>query len=457
MSLSVVIWRKTKWSCAIAVLAVAGSLSLQAQTNWEFVSGSIEGGAPGVYTGASQHPAAREGAVSWTGADGTFWMFGGENTDNDYLNDFWKYDASIRKWEFVSGTDDYINERGVYSGTTPHPGSREYAVAWTDSAGDLWLFSGYGYAESGGLAYLNDLWKYDVSEGKWAFISGTGDYKNEDGNYDNSSGSAHPASRDSAASWTDNAGDLWLFGGGQSAILNDLWKFDVSEMKWQLVSGTGDYWVEYGIYGGATPHPGSRANPLSWTDGAGDLWMFGGYGYAESESAAHLNDLWKFDVVELKWEFVSGTGDYRSEYGNYDNAGGTAYPGSRGSATTWTDGTSLWLLGGWGYAETSQFGFESHLNDLWKYDIAEAKWLFVSGTGDYKNQHGIYDNSGGSAHPGSRRNAVSWVDNAGDLWLFSGYGYPADHAEYRYSDALNDLWRYRVPVVTSATDWTLYE
>ncbi len=35
------------------------------------------------------------------------------------------------------------------------------AVSWTDSHDNFWLFGGSGYAQSGEIGYLNDLWKFD--------------------------------------------------------------------------------------------------------------------------------------------------------------------------------------------------------------------------------------------------------------------------------------------------------
>jgi hypothetical protein len=40
--------------------------------------------------------------------------------------------------------------------------------------------------------------------------------------------------------------------------------------------------------------PGGRVFPLSWVDGSGGLWMFGGYGADVNGAHYDLNDLWKF-------------------------------------------------------------------------------------------------------------------------------------------------------------------
>lgn len=56
---------------------------------------------------------------------------------------------------------------------------------------------------------------------------------------------------------------------------------------------------QHGVYGtkgspASGNVPGARSNSVSWTDGHGNLWFFGGYGYDVSGSNGPLNDLWKF-------------------------------------------------------------------------------------------------------------------------------------------------------------------
>jgi len=64
----------------------------------------------------------------------------------------------------VSGAET-INASGVYgtlgTGATANvPGARGGAISWTDSAGNLWLFGGYGFDSGGTNGNLNDLWQY---------------------------------------------------------------------------------------------------------------------------------------------------------------------------------------------------------------------------------------------------------------------------------------------------------
>ena len=113
------------------------------------------------------------------------------------------------------------------------PGARVTATAWSDAAGNFWLFGGYGYDQSGNLDDLNDLWKYNPSSGLWTWMGGSTQAA-ASGNFGSIGVAAPgnlPGAREQPAAWTDVAGNLWLFGGygydafGQQDDLNDLWRF----------------------------------------------------------------------------------------------------------------------------------------------------------------------------------------------------------------------------------------
>jgi N-acetylneuraminic acid mutarotase len=255
-------------------------------------------------------PGARGASVSWIDGSGNLWLFGGTGLDSagaqGDLNDLWKFDGT--NWTWVSGSN-VITQPGVY-GTkgTPSssnvPGTRFQAVSWMDKSGNLWLSGGIGRDSTGTKGNLNDLWKFDGTN--WIWISGsnviaqTGVY----GTKGTSSPSNVPGSRNSAVSWTDNGGNLWLFGGfgndstGTLSLLNDLWKFDGTNWIWMGGSQIGNGVGTYGTLGTASASnlPTSRVGAVSWIDTSGNLWFFGGLGKdpTDPNTSGNLNDLWRY-------------------------------------------------------------------------------------------------------------------------------------------------------------------
>src|SRR5262249_53255139 len=88
--------------------------------------------------------------------------------------------VSVNEWTWAGGSDVATNFglAGVY-GTlgTPDaanlPGGRHQSASWRDSAGNLWLFGGYGMDSTGASGQLDDLWKFDPTSKQWTWVSGT--------------------------------------------------------------------------------------------------------------------------------------------------------------------------------------------------------------------------------------------------------------------------------------------
>ncbi len=114
-----------------------------------------------------------------------------------------------------------------------------------------------------------------------------------------------PGARDQMASWVDNTGRFWMFGGsGNGATvgpswLSDMWMYDPATHQWTWVKGPTSPGQrcrslrDEGSSGGRNL-PGGRVFPLSWADSSGGLWMFGAMGADVTGSHYDLNDLWKF-------------------------------------------------------------------------------------------------------------------------------------------------------------------
>jgi N-acetylneuraminic acid mutarotase len=359
--------------------------------------GALEVAAPG------NVPPGRFGAAGWVDASGNFWLFGGYNyAASAYFSELWEYSPSANEWTWVGGSNK-ANQAGVY-GTIQKPaagnmpGARYEAVSWTDGKGNLWLFGGDGYDSTGALQNLNDLWEYNPATNQWAWMNGseTAGQANVPGTQGTPAQGNTPGARNSSSGWTDHQGNLWLFGGTSAdgnpgnptgSSFNDLWEFNPSSNEWAWISGTtapeeletGPSGV-YGTLQTASPKsvPGARTWADAWTDGAGNLWLFGGQGYDSVGSYVLLNDLWEFNPSSNDWTWMAGSSvvpnDCASyfefcgvlgEYGISQNPGLGNVPGGRSAGATWTDSKgNLWLFGGNGFDAEADSGY---LNDLWEF------------------------------------------------------------------------------------------
>lgn len=433
---------------------------------WTWMDGSNSTHAIGVYSingqaSANNKPGARQSAIKWTDSRGRLWMFGGYGVGTVegtyYLDDLWQFDPIGGTWTWVTGSDSLLNTNGVYgvkgqASPDNNPGARNSSTSWTDSRGRLWMFGGGGYSING-FGFLNDLWRFDIQDRTWTWVSGT-NVNYSQGIYGTpgvASVNNTPGSRYGATSWTDSQGRLWLFGGiGRSSngdgFFNDLWRFDPDKGTWTWVSGSNRINASstYGIKGqpSISNSPGGRSESISWIDRDGSFWMFGGSG-----TAGVFNDLWHFDPEKMTWTWVSGSNTAFSQgvYGTQRQASINNFPGAREKALGWTDTQGrLWLFGGFGSG--NNYGY---LNDLWLYDPAFGTWTWVSGSST-PNEFGQYEVQGevsAKNGPGARFESLSWTDNLGRLWMFGGYGYYGAGA----TDYLNDLWRFDPKLTSSAS------
>jgi hypothetical protein len=260
------------------------------------------------------------------------------------------------------------------------------AVSWTDSSGNLWLFGGDGVATSSGSdADLNDLWKYSPISGDWTWMGGS-NVLNQKGSYGTQGTAASgniPGARDSAVSWINASGNLWLFGGsavdsrGSLGWSNDLWKYtpsatgDTGEWTWMAGSNVSGQKGVYGTLGSAASGniPGGREGAVSWTDASGNLWLFGGTGFDSTGNPGYLNDLWKYTPSATgdtgEWTWIAGS-NIANQPGVQDAAAPTGnIPGGLYGCAGWIDSSgNLWLFGGYGYDSA---GTSGNLNNLWEY------------------------------------------------------------------------------------------
>ncbi len=362
------------------------------------------------------------------------------------------------------------------------PGGRVFPATWTDAQGNRWLFGGNGYPYPNPLVpanqtlpgFLNDLWVYDQAVGGWVpanlqvlnpsldlWVDNTAPLEVEAasgvyGALGVSSGGA-PGARWGSSTWTDGAGNLWMFGGqGYDAstedftLLNDIWEWVPGGLDG---FGAGTYTGKWIWQGGSSVgnqptvanFPGGRWAAATFTDTTGNVWLFGGQGVDSAGNTGLLSDLWKYNIAARTWTLVSGStvSNKNGIYGALGSPAGTNFPGGRQNAVLWVDGTgTVWLFGGFGFDENGTGApLGATLNDLWKF--SGGQWTWVSGD-NLANQNGTYGTQtlpAATNVPGSRWGSVQWTDASNNLWFFGGWGYGSiiSHPQ----GYLNDIWEYQ--------------
>ncbi len=367
---------------------------------WSWMAGPQASGNTGINGSVGKfdeayYPSHRKYGTPITSSDG-LWLFGGSGYDNGgaygELNDLWLFDTGLGQWARMGG-DSLNNQSGTYgtrgvADAANQPGSRLQAAGWSDTSGDLWLFGGYGWDDSGyGGKMMNDLWKYHRTSpltGEWTWMAGasTGNQSAVFGTAGVPNPANHPGARRATAGVADSAGNIWVFGGfaitvgGSTGNMNDLWKFDAGTSRWSWISGSQSV-DPSGVYGtlgipDAGNAPGGRNGHKMWLDVNGDLWVFGGNGRDIEGSEGDLYDLWRFTPSTGKWAWMGGSSyiyGYESPvFGTRGVFDPSSSPGTRyfqypfaPAALVPSPATgSVWLFGGW-----TNTG--SWWNDLWRF------------------------------------------------------------------------------------------
>jgi hypothetical protein len=365
---------------------------------WTWMNGAGIGNQPLVngtagVPSAAVHPGGLKSASTWVDQSGNLWLFGGYGYYNSTSiptnpkNNLWKYDITTNQWTWYMGCiGTAANQYGVYGtqgtfSSSNLPGERMGAYTWSDNAGNLWMFGGYGVStqtQTGG--YMNDLWKYNIALNQWAWMKGSQTGPGATGVYGTQGAAAAantPPGRMGGVTFKDASGNLWLYGAGgllQSINVerNDLWKYNPTTNNWTWMKGSTAYGqpAGYGTQGvpSSTTDPGARGYPVGWTDAAGDFWIYGGMGIGTSTyTNFYMGDLWKYTVSTNQWTFMNGTSLFGQSgvYGTIGVPAPSNMPGGRQEQVAWTGSNgALWMFGG-----SSGQGYKS---DVWKYDVCYA-------------------------------------------------------------------------------------
>ncbi len=389
---------------------------------WTWVNGSYMPNSPmnlgttGVFN-PSTNPGAVYAADRWNDKQGNIWIL-----DKGLL---WKYDTKLHMWAMIKGNPG--NPTPVYgikgvSSPLNNPGLGTCnGHTWTDLNGDMWILS----------VGVNDcLWKYIVSKNEWVWMAGT---PNPSGLPDPVYGTLNVPSPNNTPgyrnegnlTWTDQKGNLWLIGGGESSV----WMFDVSVMQWAWKGG--DNGTASGTVYGAKGVPSKNNRPQ--IEGYG-LWI------DKSENVYfYTNVMWKYNPSTSEFTWLSGDTSKTStgNYGLQCIPSVNNYPPPRGEnryAITDYCG-NFWLFGGSIYRNNAIESF----NDLWKYNPITNEWTWVSGDKGTNGsssfgQLGVSDPSNtppvkGGGIAGLNKGLITGLGKAGfsdynDMWIYAPHPKP---------------------------------
>lgn len=457
---------KNLFYCLCIVLL---SQNINAQ-NFTWVKGPNTSGLVGTYgtmgvSATANNPGGRHGCGKWVDASGNLWLFGGEGYSNNstvcWMNDLWKYNPTTNEWTWIRGSNG-PNSTGTFgtmgvASPSNDPPAREFMACWTDASGNFWMFGGDGVTTSTLTppVKLGDLWKYNPSTNEWTWVKGfnTGAQSGIYGTQGVAAPSNLPGGRMGPGVWTDAAGDFWMFGGlgyGSGALngyLNDLWKYNIATNQWTWITGTNTT-GQFGLYGtlgvpSTTNAPGGRFLPGHFTDASGNLYLFGGRGFAGS-AVDYMNDFWKYSITGNTWTWIHGSSNVNvpGTYGTLGVSAASVTPGGRRAPACWKDASgNFWLFGGKGVATINNLG---ELNDLFRYNPGVNEWTWMKGA-NVEDQVGTYGTMGITSAtnvPGARDYNTWWASSNGDFWLFGGEGLDATNTN---ADHMSDLWKYHSP------------
>ena len=285
-----------------------------------------------------------------------------------------------------------------------------------------------------------------------------------------------PGGRNYPTGWTDNNGNLWLFGGlgpsSQLIYLNDLWKFDPATGEWAWMNGSSTVSTNCPVISGVTNcgsggtygtlgtpaagnTPGGRYEAETWVDLNGNFWLYGGIGFDANGNWGALSDLWRFNPSTNQWTWMGGNSTVPLDAtcvscvlgqppvpGTLGMPAAGNTPGGLWEASSWTDNNgNSWLFGGWGFNTNGNGGVP---NDLWQFNPSSNEWAWMGGSNNFGSSaavpgtYGALGQPAAGNSPGSRWLGASWTDANGNLWLFGGQGYDASDPE----GILNDLWKF---------------
>lgn len=356
--------------------------------------------------------------------------------------------AQSGTWTWVNGSNTLnpppvYGTQGVPGANVTPPGFYE-AAFWRDLQGNFWIFGGLddNHIET------SDLWRYNPSTNQWTWMKGPG-IEAQPGVYGTmgvpAAANNPPSCGYASHSWTDQNGDLWLWGGycydaGTYDGVNALWRYNIASNEWTWMKGSStaagslDNYGSLGVESSSSTPGGRFEGNDDWVDASNELWFFGG----EGNSFEFYNDMWKFDISTNNWAWMNGP-QGTSNVGSYGSEGvesATNVPPCRGACTRWQDNAgNFYLFGG------INFSLDLDYSDIWRYNTATNRWTWIAGdnTPGSPGDYNTYCTNNGKTGPGARyENRTPQVNGCSHAFIsFGGFTNTTD-------DTYNDLWIFNV-------------
>lgn len=281
-------------------------------------------------------------------------------------------------WMAGSATSDLpvYGTQGVpaMGNTPPNPNTASH---WVDLDGNLWLYGGFTGVGVTGTEY-QDMWKYDVTNNTWIWMSGPGNNVSVASNF-GTIGSFSPTSRPRGSwglwhsgqtvTWVTPNGDLWMTiydiiptGQFSSATGSSTWKYSTTLNQWACMHKGGYNLGTMGIPA-ATNSPQPAYSQTAWVSDDGNLWLY------ESWSGK----MWSFNTTTNMWTYQCGSISATAVVGTIGVYSPNNQPENKKFFQHWkSDDGTFYCLG------TTDFQPNSNTVTMWQFDPTIEQWRVVA-------------------------------------------------------------------------------
>ena len=356
---------------------------------WMLVNGNITTvmapvyGTQGVAAIANQPGGATFGHPSWGDHLGNLWIFGPNS-----LNDMWKYNIATDMWTWVKGNNSVgpavFGTKGVPSAATNPGMCNETDCHWTDSNGDLWLYTEFN----------GNLWRFDPVTEMWTWINGNGaapvygtidvfDPLNTPGSF-----SACPSVGTLYTMWITSDDHLWMVV-NRSDFVNgnvEMWEYNPVINQWRCRRIDSQPLSQTQVFPTSCDNNDSTIFPAirtemraEWVDNCDHLYLFGGGEFCWPSS--NYNDMWRYDPSTNNYTYIRG-GTAPMVPGIQGIFDPNNSPPDVSGSQAWQNENGFYLMGG-------QNGTGSPSDDVWLYSpdtvVANFSYLTNCNTVNFTN------------------------------------------------------------------------